>query len=71
MSSTVSCSSAAAIVFGPDAEVGEDLRDGHRMRDVRLAAPAHLTGVRLLGDGVGALDERTGRPSGGACAPCG
>ena len=38
VSSTVSCRSAAAIVFGTDAEVGEDLGDGDRMRDVRLAA---------------------------------
>ena len=40
-----------------DAEVGEDLRDRDRMRDVRLAALAHLAGVRLLGGRVGALDE--------------
>ena len=57
MSSTVSCSSAAAMVRGPMPEVGEDLRDGDRVRDVRLAALAHLPGVRALGDGVGALDE--------------
>ena len=58
MSSTVSCSSAAAIGLRAEAEVGEDLRDRDRVRDVRLAALALLPVVRLLGGRVGALDDR-------------
>ena len=58
MSSTVSCSSAAAIARRPEPEIGEDLRDGERVRDVRLAALALLAGVGLIGDRVGALDDR-------------
>ena len=41
-----------------EAEIREDLRDGERMRDVRLAALTRLAGVGALGDGVGALDDR-------------
>ncbi len=41
-----------------DAEVGEDLRDRDRMRDVRLAALALLARVRLLSGRVGTLDQR-------------
>ena len=40
-----------------DAEVGEDLRDRERVRDVRLAALALLALVGALGDRVRALDE--------------
>ena len=58
MSSTVSCRSAAAIAFGPEPEIGEDLRHGERVRDVRLAALPRLARVRLVGDRVGALDDR-------------
>ena len=42
---------------GPDAEVGQDLRDRDRVADVRLTALAELPGVRLLRGGVRALDE--------------
>ena len=41
----------------PDAEVGEDLCDRERVRDVRLAALAGLARVRPLRHLVGALDE--------------
>ncbi len=41
-----------------DPEVGEDLRDRHRVADVRLAALALLPGVGLLGGRVRALDQR-------------
>ena len=41
-----------------DAEVGEDLRDRDRVRDVRLAALALLALVGALGGRVRALDER-------------
>ncbi len=41
-----------------DPEVGEDLRDRDRMRDVGLPALPGLPGVRLVRDPVGALDER-------------
>jgi hypothetical protein len=42
----------------PDPEVGEDLRHGDRVGDVRLAALAQLAGVRLVGRRVCALDQR-------------
>lgn len=38
-------------------QVGEDLRDRERMRDVRLAALPRLTTVRLVGDRIGALED--------------
>ena len=44
--------------LGTDPEVGENLRDRHRMRDVGLSASALLPGVGALCGGVGALDER-------------
>ena len=40
------------------AQFGEDVRDGERMRDVRVAGLAELAGVPLLGDVVGALQQR-------------
>ena len=40
-----------------DAEVGEDLGDRDRVGDVRLAALAQLTRVRLVSGRVGPLDE--------------
>jgi hypothetical protein len=43
---------------GAQAEVGEDLRHGQRMRDVRLTALAHLPRVRALRNRVGPLDDR-------------
>ena len=58
MSSTVSCSSAAASVGGRHAELGEDRRHRERVGDVGVAALAHLALVGALGDGVRPLDER-------------
>ena len=40
------------------AELGQDRRDGDRVRDVRVAALAQLAAVRLLGDDVRLLDDR-------------
>ena len=40
------------------AELGEDRRHGERVRDVRVAALAHLALVRMLGDGIRPLDDR-------------
>ena len=40
-----------------DAELGQDLRDCDRMRDVRFARLAELALVRTVGDEVGALDQ--------------
>ena len=57
VSSTVSCSSAAASVGGRHAELGEDRRDRQRVRDVRVAAAALLARCAPLGDVVGALDR--------------
>ena len=39
-------------------EVGEDHRDAERVRDVRVARPAHLVLVRVAGDVVRVLDQR-------------
>ena len=56
MSSTVSCSSAAASVGGVMPEVGQDLGHRQRVGDVRLAALAALATVPQVGHGVGPLD---------------
>ena len=57
MSSTVSCSSAAAKGRWGHSELGEDLCHRERMRDVGVAALAHLALVSPLRDSVGALDD--------------
>ena len=44
-----------------DAEIGEDLRHGDRVGDVRLAALALLPGVSPFGRVIGALDDRRDR----------
>ena len=71
VSSTVSCSSAAQSVGRGHTELGEDGGDRERMRDVRVAALAHLAGVVLLRGPVGALDHARDRPSGGSRGPPG
>jgi len=43
---------------GVHAQLGQDLRDGQRMGDVRLAALAHLPPVHALGDVVRAAHQR-------------
>ena len=43
---------------GVHAKLGEDVGDGERMRDVRIAGAPQLIGVPLLGHLVGALQNR-------------
>ncbi len=67
MSSTVSCSSAAASVVGVMPSSARIVRHRERVGDVGVAALALLALVGPLGDGVGPLDDRRGRPWGGSC----
>ena len=66
VSSTVSCSSAAHSVGGVMPSSARIVVDRERVGDVRVAALALLAAVVALGDLVGPLDDRAGRPWGGS-----
>ena len=52
-----------------DAQLGQDLRRGQRVGDVRLARGALLALVRLRGEAVGLARGARGRPAGSARGP--